>query len=64
VRGKYDWRRLCELRKAQIEARRAARGRQLAMFDLNNDFRPAAERTTGSRHREPTPFAPIPEGHA
>lgn len=49
----YDWRRLCDLRKAQMEARRAAQGRQLALFELKTDFRPAAERTAAGRYREP-----------
>jgi hypothetical protein len=34
----YDWRRLCDLRKAQMEARRAAQGRQLALFELKRIF--------------------------
>jgi hypothetical protein len=49
----YDWRRLCDLRKAQMEARRAAQGRQLALFELKTDFRPAAERTAAGRYLEP-----------
>ena len=42
----YDWRRLCDLRKAQIEARRAAQGRQLALFELQTELSPG-----GGAHR-------------
>lgn len=52
----YDWRRLCELRRAQLEARRAAQGRQLALFELREDCRAAAERTAAGRYSEPTMF--------
>jgi hypothetical protein len=49
----YSWRALCELRKAQMEARRAAQGSQPALFELKDDRRPAAERTATGRYREP-----------
>ena len=49
----YDWRRLCELGKAQLEAGWVSQGRQLALFDLKTDFRPASERTAARRYREP-----------
>ncbi len=49
----YDWRQLCELRKAQLEARRAAQGRQLTLFALHDDCRPAAGRTAAGRYEEP-----------
>jgi hypothetical protein len=57
----YSWRALCELRKAQIEARRAAQGRQLALFELRDDCRPSSERTASRRYEEPTLLAFIAE---
>jgi hypothetical protein len=50
----YSWRALCELRRAQMEARRAAQGTQPALFELREDRRPLAERTAGGRYSEPT----------
>ena len=50
----YSWRQLCELRRQQLEARRAAQGRQLALFALHEDRRPASERTAAGRYEEPT----------
>jgi hypothetical protein len=55
----YSWRALCELRKAQMEARRAAQGSQLALFELKEDRRPAAERTASGRYSEPNLLALI-----
>jgi hypothetical protein len=53
----YSWQQLCELRRAQLEARRAAQATQLALFELKEDCRPAAERTVAGRYHEPTFFA-------
>jgi hypothetical protein len=50
----YSWRALCELRKAQMDARRAARGSQPALFELKEDRRPSSERTAAGRYHEPT----------
>ena len=50
----YSWRALCELRKAPLEARRTAQGKQLALFELHEDCRPAPERTAAGRFQEPT----------
>lgn len=50
----YSWRAILELRRAQIEAWRAARPPQPALFELREDSRPAAERTAAGRYREPT----------
>jgi hypothetical protein len=50
----YSWRRLCELRRAQIEAQTAARLRQLALFELRDDSRPVTERTAADRYRQPS----------
>jgi hypothetical protein len=53
----YSWQRLCELRRQQLAAWKAARGEQPALFELQKDFRPAAERTAAGRFQEPTLFA-------
>ena len=50
----YSWRRLCELRRAQVEAQSRARLRQLALFELHEDCRPASERTAADRYRQPS----------
>jgi hypothetical protein len=50
----YSWRQLCELRQQQLEAWRAGQGRQLPLFPLKTDCRPAAERTAAGRYEEPT----------
>lgn len=49
----YSWRQLCELRRQQVEARRAAQGRQLALFELRDDSRPASQRRADGRYAEP-----------
>jgi hypothetical protein len=56
----FSWQRLCELRRQQLEARKAAEARQLALFDLKDDCRPATERTAAGRYAEPTLFALMP----
>ena len=38
----YDWRQVLRAAQAQLEARRAAQGLQLALFALHDDCRPAA----------------------
>lgn len=50
----FSWQRLCELRRQQLEAWRAAEQRQLALFELKQDCRPTAERTAAGRYAEPT----------
>jgi hypothetical protein len=50
----FSWQQLCELRRQQLEARKAAQPRQLALFEMKDDCRPAAERTAAGRYREPT----------
>jgi hypothetical protein len=42
------------LRQKQLDAWRAAQGRQPALLTLNPDFHPAAERTAEVRYAEPT----------
>jgi hypothetical protein len=56
----YRWQELCELRRRQLEAWQAAQPRQLALFELRDDCRPAAERTAAGRYQEPTLFSLIP----
>ena len=53
----YSWQQLCELRRQQLEAWKAEQARQLALFELKVDYRPAAERTAAGRYQEPTLFA-------
>jgi hypothetical protein len=50
----YSWRRLCELRRAQIEAQNRARLRQLALFELRDDCRPVMERSAADRYQQPS----------
>jgi hypothetical protein len=45
-----SWQRLCELRRQQLEAWKAAQPSQPALFELQEDFRPAAERTAAGRY--------------
>ena len=49
----YSWRRICELRRQQLESIRRARMEQLALFDLKDDRRPAADRSAAGRYAEP-----------
>jgi hypothetical protein len=49
----YSWRQLCELRRQQLEARRASQPRQLALFELRDDSRPASQRSAAGRYAEP-----------
>jgi hypothetical protein len=50
----HSWRALCDLRRAQREAVRAARGKQLTLFALKDDCRPATEQSAAGRYLEPT----------
>jgi hypothetical protein len=50
----YSWRKLCELRRQQLEAIRKAQPQQAALFELRDDHRPASERTAAGRYLEPT----------
>ena len=53
----YRWQEICELRRQQLEIWKAAQSRQLALFELKQDCRPAAERTAAARYAAPTLFA-------
>jgi len=50
----FSWQRLCELRREQLEAWKKAEGRQPALFELRDDYRPQAARTAAGRYREPS----------
>jgi hypothetical protein len=50
----HSWRRLCELRRQQLDVWRDAEPRQPALFPLKEDYRPAAERSAAGRYREPS----------
>jgi hypothetical protein len=58
----HRWQDLCELRRQQLEAWQAAQPRQLALFELKDDCRPASERTAAGRYEEPTLFARMARG--
>jgi hypothetical protein len=57
----FSWQRLCELRRQQLEARRAAQPTQLTLFELKDDCRPEAEQTAAGRYQEPTFFDLSPQ---
>ncbi len=50
----FSWRRLCELRRQQIEAWAKTEERQPALFELRTDCRPHAERSADGRYRQPS----------
>jgi hypothetical protein len=58
----YSWQAICEARRQQLEAWRAAQARQLALFELQDDCRPPAERTAAGRYLEPTLLGLMAEG--
>jgi hypothetical protein len=49
----FSWRELCELRRQQEEARKAAQPKQLTLFELRDDCRPAIERGLPTATRSP-----------
>lgn len=57
----YSWQAVCELRRQQLAAWHAARPKQLALFELKDDRRPAAARTAAGRYAEPSLFDGIAE---
>ena len=50
----YSWRAIFELRRAQIDAWKAAQPQQPVLFTLKDDRRPDPERTATGRYHEPT----------
>jgi anti-sigma-K factor RskA len=47
-----SWQRLCQLRRKQLEAQKAAQPTQPASFELKEDLRAADEQTIAGRHRQ------------
>jgi hypothetical protein len=50
----FSWKRLCELRRAQLEAERQARTTQPFLFEVKDDHRPISQRTGAGRYLAPT----------
>ena len=50
----FSWQQLCELRRQQLEAWRAAQPSQPPLFEMKDDCRPAAEQKAAGRYQEPT----------
>jgi hypothetical protein len=50
----YRWRDIVELRRQQLEAWKAARPEQPALFALRLDCRPVADRSAAGRYNEPS----------
>jgi len=50
----FSWRQLCDMRRAQLEAAREARGTQPALFELRADSRPPTQQTASGRYAEPS----------
>jgi hypothetical protein len=50
----FNWQQICELRKRQLEAWRASQAQQLTLFEMHEDCRPEAERTSAGRYEAPT----------
>jgi hypothetical protein len=53
----YSWQQICELRRQQLEAWKAAQPKQPSLFELKTDRRPLAERSAAGRYAEPTLFS-------
>ncbi len=49
----HSWQHICELRRQQLEAWKAAQAQQLALFELKDDCRPPSARTAAGRYVEP-----------
>ena len=52
---RHLWRDILQMRREQRKALRQAQ--QPALFELRDDYRPAAERTAAGRYLEPSLFA-------
>jgi hypothetical protein len=50
----FNWQRICEVRKRQLEAWRASQAQQLTLFAMHEDSRPESERTSAGRYESPT----------
>ncbi len=49
----FSWRRLCTLRRQQVETWKKTRPHQPALFELKQDARPRPERSAAGRYQEP-----------
>ena len=58
----FSWRRLCQLRRQQVEAWKQARPHQPALFEMKEDARPMTERRAAGRYSEPSLLAWLEEG--
>jgi hypothetical protein len=54
---RYLWRDIVQLRQEQCRAAALAAPVQPPLFELHEDFRPAAERTAAARYLEPSLFS-------
>ena len=54
---RHLWRDVVKLRQEQCRAAAEAAPVQPPLFELHEDFRPAAERSAASRYLEPTLFS-------
>ena len=59
---RHLWRDVIRLRQEQCRAAVAAEPQQPPLFELRDDFRPAAERTARGRYLEPSLFS-FPDCH-
>jgi hypothetical protein len=55
----FSWQRLTELRRQQLDTWRAEQLRQLTLFEMKDDHRPAAERSAAGRYKEPSLWADL-----
>ncbi len=51
----YVWRELVKMRREQLQAQ--AKRKQLALFEMKEDYRPEAHRTASGRYRQPSLLA-------
>jgi hypothetical protein len=56
----FSWQRLCELGGNSLRQFKPPSLGDVALFELKDDCRPAAERTAAGRYAEPTFFAATP----
>jgi hypothetical protein len=51
----YAWRELVKMRREQLQAQ--AKRKQLALFEMKEDYRPETHRTASGRYRQPSLLA-------
>ena len=58
INGKpYLWHELVKMRREQLRA--YAKQKQLALFEVKEDYRPETERTASGRYRQPSLLASL-----